>query len=158
MKTVFIALLFFAMMPSLVTVPVLAVEPNEIMEDPALEARARTIGKGLRCLVCQNQSIDDSDAQLARDLRLLIREQLLGGASDDEALAFVVERYGDYVLLRPPLKPTTYLLWLGPFLLFAIAITVTTFYLRRRRRNLAPPRTLSPDEERRIQEILDRHP
>jgi len=124
----------------------------------ALEARARVIGKGLRCLVCQNQSIDDSDAQLARDLRMLIREQLLAGASDDEALAFVVERYGDYVLLRPPLKPTTYLLWLGPFLLFAIAITVTAFYLHRRRRHLAPPRTLSPDEERRIQEILDRHP
>lgn len=158
MRAVFIALLFFAMMPALVRGPALAIEPNEIMEDPALEARARAIGKELRCLVCQNQSIDDSDAQLARDLRMLLREQLLAGASDDEALAFVVERYGDYVLLRPPLKPATYLLWLGPFLLFAIAITVTVFYLRRRRRNLEPPRTLSPDEERRIQDILDRHP
>ena len=158
MRTVFIALLFFAMMPSFVMVPAFAIEPNEIMEDPALEARARAIGKELRCLVCQNQSIDDSDAPLARDLRMLIREQLLAGASDDEALSFVVARYGDYVLLRPPLKPTTYLLWLSPFILLTIAIASTALYLRRRRRNLETPRTLSTDEERRIQEILDRHP
>lgn len=152
MRTALIALLLFAMTPAL------AVEPDEILADAALEARAREIGKGLRCLVCQNQSIDDSDADLARDLRLLIRERLQAGDSDDAALAFVVDRYGDYVLLRPPLKPTTYALWLGPLVLFGIALFAVVFYLRRKKQSLETPRTLSEDEERRIQEILRRHP
>lgn len=151
MRGVFIALLLFA------ATPVLAVEPDEILDDPMLEARAREIGKELRCLVCQNQSIDDSDADLARDLRLLIRERLEAGDSDEAVIAFVVERYGDYVLLKPPLKPATYPLWLGPFAILGIAILVATFYLRRRRRAALEPRTLSPDEERRIQDLLDRH-
>lgn len=151
MRGVFIALLLFA------ATPALAVEPDEILDDPMLEARAREIGKELRCLVCQNQSIDDSDADLARDLRLLIRERLEAGDSDEAVIAFVVERYGDYVLLKPPLKPATYPLWLGPFAILGIAILVATFYLRRRRRAALEPRTLSPDEERRIQDLLDRH-
>ena len=151
MRGVFIALLLFA------ATPALAVEPDEILDDPMLEARAREIGKELRCLVCQNQSIDDSDADLARDLRLLIRERLEAGDSDEAVIAFVVERYGDYVFLKPPLKPATYPLWLGPFAILGIAILVATFYLRRRRRAALEPRTLSPDEERRIQDLLDRH-
>ena len=94
---------------------------------------------------------------LARDLRLLIRERLEAGDSDEAVIAFVVERYGDYVLLKPPLKPATYPLWLGPLAILGIAILVATFYLRRRRRAALEPRTLSPDEERRIQDLLDRH-
>ncbi|RME62068.1 MAG: cytochrome c-type biogenesis protein CcmH, partial [Alphaproteobacteria bacterium] len=88
--------------------PVVAVEPDERLADPVLEARARAISQELRCLVCQNQSIDDSNAPLARDLRLLVRERLQAGDSDEEAVAFIVARYGDFVLLRPPLKPVTY--------------------------------------------------
>ncbi len=88
----------------------LAVEPGEILADPALEARARDISKGLRCLVCQNQSFDDSNADLARDLRVLVRERLTAGETNRQVIAFVTARYSDYVLLEPPLKPTTYLL------------------------------------------------
>ena len=91
-----------------------AVDPGEKLADPALEARARAIAAELRCLVCQNQSIDDSDAPLAKDLRLLLRERLSAGASDAEAKAYIVSRYGDFVLLRPPLKPQTLLLWGAP--------------------------------------------
>ncbi|WP_307718724.1 cytochrome c-type biogenesis protein [Azospirillum sp. B4] len=94
-----------------------AVQPDEMLPDPAMEARARAISKDLRCLVCQNQSIDDSDAPLARDLRLLLRERLVKGDTDAQAVAFLTDRYGDYVLLRPPVKPATYLLWFGPFAL-----------------------------------------
>ena len=96
--------------------PAFAVDPGEKLADPALEARARAIAAELRCLVCQNQSIDDSDAPLAKDLRLLLRERLRAGASDAEARAYIVARYGDFVLLRPPLKPQTLLLWGAPLL------------------------------------------
>src|SRR5437879_1343659 len=94
--------------------PALAVQPDEIMTDPALEARARGLSKELRCMVCQNQSIDDSDAPLARDLRLLVRERLKGGDSDQQVMEFLVARYGDFVLLKPPFNWHTALLWLGP--------------------------------------------
>jgi len=151
MKRVLIAL-FLA-----TTAPVFAVEPDEILNDPILEARARDIGKELRCPVCQNQSIDDSDANLARDLRLLIRERLKAGDSDKAAISFIVERYGNYVLLRPPLKPATYPLWLGPFIIFGVALLIATLYLRGRRRADLMTRTLSPDEERRIQDLMDHH-
>lgn len=151
MKRVLIVLLLAT------TAPVFAVEPDEILSDPVLEARARDIGKELRCPVCQNQSIDDSDANLARDLRLLIRERLKAGDSDKAAISFIVERYGNYVLLRPPLKPATYPLWLGPFIIFGIALLIATLYLRSRRRANLMTRTLSPDEERRIQDLMDHH-
>ncbi|MGB1548012.1 MAG: cytochrome c-type biogenesis protein [Alphaproteobacteria bacterium] len=137
----------------LLTLPAFAVEPDEILADPALEARAREIGKELRCLVCQNQSIDESDADLARDLRLLIRERIKAGDSNEA----VVERYGDYVLLRPPLKPATYPLWLGPLVIFGIALIVTLLYLQRRKRAALKSQPLTPDEERRIHELMDRH-
>lgn len=102
--------------------PTLAVQPDEILKDPALEARARALSAGLRCLVCQNQSIDDSDAPLARDLRLLVRERLLKGDSDDAVHAFLVERYGDFVLLKPPMSAKTLLLWLTPVVVLVVAL------------------------------------
>ena len=91
-----------------------ATSPGEMLPDPALEARARTLGKELRCLVCQNQSIDNSDADLARDLRRLVRDRLVAGDSDAQVLDYVTQRYGDFVLLKPPVKPSTWLLWFGP--------------------------------------------
>jgi cytochrome c-type biogenesis protein CcmH len=97
-----------------------AVLPSEQLADPKLEARARRIGSELRCLVCQNETIDDSDAPLAGDLRVLLRQRLLAGDSDRQATAFIVARYGDFVLLKPPLEPTTVLLWFGPFLVLAV--------------------------------------
>jgi len=108
-------LLVFTLLAGLIG-PAFAVDPGEKLADPALEARARAIAAELRCLVCQNQSIDDSDAPLAKDLRLLLRERLRGGASDVEAKAYIVARYGDFVLLRPPLKPQTLLLWSAPII------------------------------------------
>jgi cytochrome c-type biogenesis protein CcmH len=136
-----------------VLVPAHAVEPGEMLKDPALEARARKISQELRCVVCQNQSIDDSNAPLAHDLRVIVRERLAAGDSDTQVLAFVEARYGEFVLLRPRLKPQTVLLWLTPLLLLAGA---GIFLLRARSR--LPPRTppapLSADEQRRLQSLL----
>lgn len=114
--------------------------PDEILPDPVLEQRARGLAKQLRCLVCQNQSIDDSDAELARDLRAVVREQLLAGASDREILDFLTERYGDFVLLNPPVKPATWALWFGPVALLLVAGAGVVVYLRRR----VPPDATSP--------------
>ncbi len=137
--------------------PALAVEPDEILADPALELRARGISTGLRCLVCQNQSIDDSNAPLARDLRLLVRERLAAGDSDRAVLDFVVARYGEFVLLRPPLNTGTLILWLSPLLLLVLAAVLL---MRQRSKaqqamqsGLAEP-PLSPDEIKRLDEIL----
>ena len=138
----------------LTTVPFAgAVEPDEILPDPVLETRARLISKELRCLVCQNQSIDDSSAPLARDLRLLVRERLKTGATDQEVLAHVAARYGDFVLLRPPLKASTLVLWVGPWLL--LAGVILWFVLRRRTRRQTDPDPLSQDEELRVAAILE---
>jgi cytochrome c-type biogenesis protein CcmH len=104
-----------------------AVQPDEILDDPVLEARAREISAELRCLVCQNQSIDDSNAPLARDLRVLVRQRLEAGDSNDEVLDYIVARYGDYVLLRPPFEPETWILWLGPFALLALVLGLLGF-------------------------------
>src|ERR1700754_2660315 len=103
----------------LAATPAFAVLPNEQLADPKLEARARAISSELRCVVCQNQTIDDSDAELAHDLRVLLRQRLKAGDSDRQVLAFIADRYGDYVLLKPPLKTETMLLWLGPLLVLA---------------------------------------
>ena len=124
----------------------LALDPQEILSDPALEQRARTIGKELRCLVCQNQSIDDSEADLAKDLRRVVREQIVTGKNDDEVVAYVVARYGDYVLLKPPFKPQTYVLWLGPLAIFALGLW-GVFLFHRRRSGLTPPPPLSREEQ-----------
>lgn len=119
----------------LFTGPVLAVQPGEVLKDTALEQRARAISSGLRCLVCQNQSIDDSDAPLAKDLRVLVRERLVAGDSDRAVVDFVVARYGDFVLLRPPVNARTLALWAAPFL---IVLFGAVFLWRRRNRSLAP--------------------
>jgi cytochrome c-type biogenesis protein CcmH len=131
-----------------------AVQPDEILADRALEARARDLSRELRCMVCQNQSIDDSDAPLARDLRILVRERLQAGDSDRQVVDFLVARYGEFVLLKPRLGWQTALLWLAPILLLLAGVIAIASALRRRR---AVPVVLPPlahDEERRIKEIL----
>jgi cytochrome c-type biogenesis protein CcmH len=132
-----------------------AVQPDEMLKDPALESRARDLSRELRCMVCQNQSIDDSEAPLARDLRLLVRERLTKGDSDQQVLDFLVARYGAFVLLRPPLEWHTLLLWgLPPAVL--IAGTITLFIMARRRRTAAAePDILSSDEEERLSTLVD---
>ncbi len=137
-----------------VMLPALALEPGEALDDPALEARARAISRELRCLVCQNESIDDSAAPLARDLRRIVRERLVAGDSDEEVLDYVVARYGEYVLLRPRVKPQTWLLWFGPGLALLIGGAAIGIYVRRRAAAPAPA-ALSPDEERRLREIVN---
>lgn len=137
----------------------LALQPDEILKDPALEARAREISKELRCLVCQNQSIDDSDATLARDLRILVRDRLKAGDSDAEAVEFIVERYGDFVLLRPPFKNSTLILWIGPGVIFLIGILGVTLWHRRRRVAVAAPvAPLSAEEKARVDALLAEKP
>jgi cytochrome c-type biogenesis protein CcmH len=132
-----------------------AVQPGEALADAALETRAREIGKGLRCLVCQNQSIDESDADLARDLRMLVRERLQAGDSDRQVVDYVVSRYGDFVLLRPPLKPVTYALWFGPALILALAVVTMIFYYRRKdRRGVRAAAPLSSADEARLARVL----
>lgn len=144
------AILLFVSAPCL-----LAVEPDEILTDKALEQRARAISEGLRCLVCQNQSIDDSNAPLARDLRLIVRERLKAGDSDPAVVDFIVRRYGDFVLLKPPLTMHTVLLWLAPLLVLIAAAAVGWRSATRRAANPNPaPRALSVDEERRLGEVL----
>src|SRR4029078_10575067 len=132
-----------------------AVHPDEIMPDPAKESRARDLSRELRCMVCQNQSIDDSEAPLARDLRLLVRERLTKGDSDQQVLSFLVSRYGEFVLLRPPLEWYTLLLWgLTPAAL--AAGTIGLFIMSRRRRSMAAEADpLSRDEEQRLSTLVD---
>jgi cytochrome c-type biogenesis protein CcmH len=132
-----------------------AVEPGERLGDPALEARARDISQGLRCLVCQNQSIDDSNAPLAADLRVLVRQRLLAGDSDAAVRDFVVARYGDFVLLKPPFKPATYALWLGPAAALALAVAMIAVAWRRRRQASGGEAPLSEAERRRASALLD---
>ena len=122
--------------------PAKAVEPRERLADPALEARARELSREVRCLVCQNESIDDSDADLAHDLRVLLRERIAAGDSDGQALRFLVSRYGDFVLLEPPVEPATYVLWFGPPAILALGAVGAVFYLRRR--GEAPRRASAP--------------
>jgi cytochrome c-type biogenesis protein CcmH len=146
------ALAFVAML--MLSVPALAVLPQERLDDPALEARAREISRELRCQVCQNQSIDDSNAPLAADLRRLVRERLKSGDTDAQVVSYLTERYGDYVLLRPPMRGDTLLLWFGPALALAIAIAGIVLYARRRR--AAPAAApLGAEEERRLAALLN---
>ena len=132
----------------------LAVEPGERLADPAQEARARALGSELRCLVCQNQSIDESNADLAHDLRVLIRERISVGDSDPQVLQFMVSRYGDFILLRPPVKPATYVLWASPFAVLLLGAAAAALYYRRRRRAPETAAPLSPEEQRRLQRLL----
>lgn len=136
--------------------PAVAVEPDEILDNPALEARAREISQVVRCVVCQNESIDSSNAGIAKDLRLLIRERLKEGDSNREVLDYLTARYGDFVLLKPPVKPATYILWFAPAAVLALGgIGLAVFLLRRRRaasESAAPE--LTPEERKRLAEIL----
>lgn len=134
--------------------PAMAVQPDEILDNPVLEERARELSKGLRCLVCRNENIDDSNADLARDLRLLVRERLVAGDTNEEVLDFVTDRYGEYVLLTPRTGGSNWVLWgAGPAMLL-IALIIGAMYLRRRSRGREE--SLSDEEEKRLQEILDR--
>ena len=135
--------------------PVRATEPDEILQDAAQEKRARAITRELRCVVCQNQSVDDSDAPLAKDIRVIVRERIVAGETDEQVRAFVVNRYGQYVLLRPPLGIDTALIWIGPFALLAVALGVAAVYLRRARpAGDAAAGGLSAEEERRLDDLL----
>lgn len=134
---------------------VAAVGPDEVLPDPELEARARALGRQLRCLVCQNQSIDDSDAELAKDIRRIVREQLLAGKSDGEILDHLTARYGDFILLKPPVKPQTWLLWIGPFVVVAAGAAGVAVWLRRRRDGGEAEPALDPEEEARLARLLE---
>src|SRR5712691_9237671 len=127
-------LLLLLLVSLLVSLPAKAVEPDEVLPDPALEARARHISEGLRCLVCQNQSIDDSEAPLAKDLRLLVRDRLKAGDSDQEIIDFIAARYGEFVLLRARFAPHTLVLWLATPVLFLMALVAIVLAYRRRGR------------------------
>ena len=131
------------------------VQPDEVLGDPTLEARARAISQGLRCLVCQNQSIDDSEAPLAKDLRLLVRERLKAGDSDQEVVAFIVARYGEFVLLKPRLSSETVLLWFATPAVFAAALLLIWLGHRRRTAGASDLAPLSAGEKRRLKRLLD---
>jgi cytochrome c-type biogenesis protein CcmH len=148
MKRIRLALLFSLMIASSLAH---AVQPDEMLRDPALEARARALSAELRCMVCQNQSIDDSDASLARDIRLLIRERISQGQSNEAVRSFLVSRYGDFILLRPPFKAETLLLWTGAPL--ALAIGALAIWRAVRRRESAAP-ALTEAEEARLAAIV----
>ena len=140
------------------SVPAQAVNPNEVLADPELEARARDISKGLRCVVCQNQSIDDSDASLARDLRVLVRERLTAGDTNEQVVTYVVSRYGDFVLLKPPFNLSTLALWLGPFFLIIFGfISILIFFRKNQPASTSPrvtPPPLTDAEKQRLTKLL----
>lgn len=137
--------------------PALAIQPDEVLKDTVLEERARVISKELRCLVCQNQSIDDSDAPLARDLRVLVRERLQAGESDEEVINFVVDRYGDFVLLRPPVKASTLVLWLSPVAALIVGIFLLLTWFRKQKQFVpVQAKPLSNEEKKKLQAAFKR--
>ena len=137
--------------------PTFAVEPSEVLADPTLEERARDISKGFRCVVCQNQSIDDSNAGLARDMRLLVRERLVAGDTNAEVTDYMVSRYGSYVLLKPPLNKSTYALWYGPLLIIGLGFLMLLFFFHRRQHSsLVTTEELSEEEQSRIKALLEK--
>ena len=141
--------------------PAQAVNPSEVLADPVLETRARELSKGLRCVVCQNQSIDDSDATLARDLRVLVRERLTAGDSDQQVLDYVVSRYGDFVLLKPPFNLSTLFLWIGPLLIAGLALFAAFSFFRRQRsgtQQTVQATPLSSADRKRLEQMLKDDP
>ncbi len=143
---------FLVCIMMVLSTPLLAVGPDEILSDPVLESRARDLSAGLRCLVCQNQSIDDSDADLARDLRLLVRERLVAGDTNDEVEQYIVDRYGEYVLLNPRLGPHTILLWVAAPILLLVGLAAL---LTARRRSVIaiPAAELTPEEQAALADL-----
>lgn len=131
----------------------LAVEPSERLADPALEARARALSEQLRCVVCQNETIDESNAPLAHDLRVLLRQRIAAGDSDAQAVKFLTDRYGNFVLLKPPVEPATYVLWFGPAGVLFLAACGAFVYLRRRKR-IAEAAPLTESERQRLRQLL----
>jgi len=147
--------LYLAALMLALALPAAAVQPDEVLDDPALEERAREISAGLRCVVCRNESIDESNATLARDLRLMVRERLVAGDSDDDVLAYVVDRYGEYVLLRPTMTGSNIVLWLAPAALILIGGGLSLVYIRRRAGSPAPAEVaLSAEEKARLKDLL----
>ncbi|MFV2001835.1 MAG: cytochrome c-type biogenesis protein CcmH [Paracoccaceae bacterium] len=138
----------------LLATPAFAVLPDEILDDPVLEARARSISEGLRCLVCRNENIDESNADLARDLRLLVRERLVGGESDAQVVAFIVDRYGEFVLLNPTKTGVNLILWIAGPAMFVFSFGLAAVYVRRRSQGAAPD-PLDEDQKSRLDEILN---
>jgi cytochrome c-type biogenesis protein CcmH len=135
--------------------PVLAVEPGEILDNPALEARARALTRELRCVVCQNQSIDDSDAPLAHDMRVLVRERITLGDSDDAVRNYIVARYGNFVLLKPPLQGDTLILWFAPALFLAAGFALVWLYFRAMARDAPAHKPLSVAEESALKRLAE---
>ncbi|MGA2088667.1 MAG: cytochrome c-type biogenesis protein [Stellaceae bacterium] len=132
-----------------------AVEPGEMLSNTVLEARAQAIGKELRCLVCQNESIEDSGADLAHDLRVLLRQRLAAGDTDQQAIQYIVDRYGDFVLLKPPVEPATWVLWFSPFAILILGGAGIWLYLRRRGTGMVSgDRPLTPEEQRELDRLL----
>ena len=147
--------LFIALTVALLAGPALAVLPHEMLPDAAQEARARTLSREIRCQVCQNQSIDESNAPLAADLRRIVRERIVAGDSDQQVTDFLVRRFGDNVLMRPPVRPDTWPLWFGPAVILVVAGIGLLVFLRRR--STAPVATpLAADEERRLAKLIER--
>lgn len=148
-------LLILSLVLSPLAAPVLAVEPSEVLEDPVLEKRARIISKNLRCLVCRNESIDESNAGVAKDLRLLVRERLVAGDSNTDVIEFVVDRYGEYVLLKPQTGGSNLVLWAAGPAMLLVALGITGVYLRRRSKPSSPKiAALTEEEKARLEEIL----
>ena len=142
------------LLAALLASPAFAVQPDEVLADPALELRARDLSRNLRCLVCRNENIDDSNASLARDLRLVLRERLVAGDSDVQAVAFIVDRYGEFVLLNPTAEGANLILWLaGPAMMIG-GLGISALYLRRRKHGATPDAPLSASESQRLDEIL----
>lgn len=146
-----LALAFFLLVSAL---PALAVNPDEMLADPALEARARAISAELRCMVCQNQNIDDSNAELAKDLRVLVRDRLKRGDTDEQVFDYLVSRYGEFVLLKPRFSARTLVLWGAPAALILVGGLVILVAIRNRRQAGTGPAPLSADEEARLQELM----
>jgi cytochrome c-type biogenesis protein CcmH len=145
------------------TSPSYAVNPEEMLADPEMEENARAVSRHLRCVVCQNQSIDDSDAQLARDMRVLVRERIMAGDTNREVLDYMVSRYGNYVLLKPPFEASTYVLWIGPAVIFFLGLVAVGVFMYQRRPQVVPitssnrtsetPR-LTEEEQKKLDKLL----
>jgi cytochrome c-type biogenesis protein CcmH len=131
-----------------------AVEPDEMLDDPALEERARVISQDLRCVVCQNETIDESNATLAQDMRRLVRQRILAGDSNEDVLAYMVDRYGDFVLLRPRVTSQTLLLWFGPFILLVFGVIIAARYIKRP--TAAETSSLSPEEMAEVEALIQK--
>ena len=157
MQRLFVAMLLAAL--AMVSTPAFAVQPDEVLRNPQLETRARALSRELRCMVCQNQSIDDSDAPLARDLRILVRERLVAGDSDAQVVDFLVNRYGEFVLLRPRFQWQTALLWLTPILVLLLGVGAIVLAWRRAsnatRSTRSAEEALSPAEEAQLTQLAN---